>query len=151
MPILDYTTKVPVDRTVGEVLAILGRQKARSITITNDDKGNPVGVSFVLKGPKDDYHYELPVNVDGVWKVMTTDRDQGIVQPRFATREQAARIAWRITKDWLEAQLALVRAGMVVFEQIMLPYMLLTPGGPTVYESFAAEERLKALPAGGQS
>jgi hypothetical protein len=38
------------------------------------------------------------------------------------TKEQAARIAWRIVKDWLEAQLAMIEAGLVDLQQVFLPY-----------------------------
>jgi len=31
---------------------------------------------------------------------------------KYRTREHAARVAWRICKDWIEAQLAIVDAEM---------------------------------------
>jgi hypothetical protein len=37
-------------------------------------------------------------------------------------REQATRVAWRILKDWIEAQLALIQTGMVSVEQVFLPF-----------------------------
>ncbi len=50
-----------------------------------------------------------------------------------ATREQAERVAWRILKDWLAAQMALLDIELVKFEEIFLPYIQLS-GGQTVFE-----------------
>ncbi len=43
--------------------------------------------------------------------------------PRYASAEQAGRVAWRVLKDWLEGQLALIDAGAVELEQVMLPWV----------------------------
>jgi hypothetical protein len=43
-------------------------------------------------------------------------------------------VAWRILKDWVEAQIALMRSGMITVEQAFLPYCQ-GPDGQTVYES----------------
>ncbi len=59
-------------------------------------------------------------------------------------------VAWRIVKDWLEAQLALLQSRQVKLEQVMLPYMLGTgeQGEPvTVYEALRRSET-KALQDG---
>ncbi len=36
----------------------------------------------------------------------------------------AARVAWRIIKDWVAAQLAIVESGMVEIAEVFLPYQL---------------------------
>ena len=54
------------------------------------------------------------------------------------TREQAERVAWRILKDWVEAQMALLDIEMVRFEEIFRPYIE-TSSGQTIYERL--EER----------
>ena len=68
------------------------------------------------------------------------------VAPRFKTPEQAERVAWRILKDWLEAQLALVQTEMVSLDCVMLPYMQ-ADDGRTVYELYV-EKALPELTAG---
>src|SRR6266446_8814999 len=55
------------------------------------------------------------------------------IPPRIRTKEQAARVAWRIVKDWLEAQLAMIEAGLVDLEQVFLPYAQ-NQSGQTVYD-----------------
>ena len=36
-------------------------------------------------------------------------------------RQQAIRTSWRILKDWVEAQMALLETGMVTMDEIFLP------------------------------
>lgn len=50
---------------------------------------------------------------------------------------QAVRTAWRIVKDWVEAQMALVETQMVTTGQVFLPYMVLRDG-KTLSETVAA-------------
>jgi len=51
------------------------------------------------------------------------------------TREHAAKVAWRITHDWLDAQLALIDARMSTLDEVMLPFMV-APGGQTMFELY---------------
>ncbi len=60
-------------------------------------------------------------------------KDKKVPKP-LKTKEQAARVAWRIIKDWVEAQIAIIDAGMATVTQVFLPYAQ-TPEG-TVYECF---------------
>lgn len=116
MPLLNYSTSIAPQKTVGEVTQKLIEHGANAITLRFDDKRDPVGVSFLLDGRD----YLLPAN----WlPVRVTLKKQG-VEPRYQTDEQAKRVAWRIVKDWIEAQLAIVETGMVKFDEVMLPYML---------------------------
>lgn len=54
---------------------------------------------------------------------------------------QAERVAWRILKDWVEAQMALLDIEMVRFEEIFLPYIE-TKNGRTVYERLEEKQFL---------
>jgi hypothetical protein len=48
-------------------------------------------------------------------------------------RLQSVRTAWRIVKDWTEAQCALIETRMVKTEQVFLPYMVVK-SGQTLFE-----------------
>jgi len=50
-------------------------------------------------------------------------------------RAQAERVAWRIVKDWVEAQLAILESEMVHLDEIFLPYMV-NNNGQTVFEIY---------------
>ena len=49
------------------------------------------------------------------------------------TRDQARRVAWRIVFHWIDAQLAMIAAGLVRFEEVFLPYAQ-DAEGVTVFE-----------------
>ena len=59
------------------------------------------------------------------------------------TREQAARVAWRIAEDWLKAQAALIDASLASLDEVMLPYMVTRYDGDralTVYGAFREQQ-----------
>jgi hypothetical protein len=62
----------------------------------------------------------------------------------YNNKQQAERIAWRIAKDWLEAQLALETIGGAKLEQIMMPFAV--QDGKSFYAHMLERGSL-ALPA----
>lgn len=142
MPLLNYTTTVPAAKTVAQIIELLAKHGARQVLTDHGAGGSVVGLSFSIEGPNGPMLYRLPVDVAAVEKVM---RAYGSgVPPRLKTTAQAERVAWRILKDWIEAQLAIVATHMVTLDQVMLPYMLMGEG--TVYDLYL--NRQLALEAG---
>ena len=144
MPLLNYTTTVAVGRTIGQVQGLLVEAGARSIQTDYDPVGRAVGLAFMVETMHGPRGFVLPVNAHRVLAVLQKDKE---VPKRLQTAEQAERVAWRIVKDWLEAQLAIIRTEMVTLDQVMLPYMK-GGDGRTVYELYVAQQL--ALPAGDE-
>jgi hypothetical protein len=141
MPLLNYTTQVSVTRTVGHIQGLLVESGARAIMAEYSPDGAVVGMSFKVETPHGPRAYTLPVRAERVLAVLTREK----VPQRYRTPEHAERVAWRILKDWVEAQLALLKTEMVTLDQVMLPYMA-TPDGRTVYDLYV--DRQLSLPAG---
>lgn len=144
MPLLNYTTTVAANRTIGQVHALLVEAGARQIMTEYDEVGRAFGVAFGITTATGPRTFLLPVASERVQSVLKRDK----VPPKLQTPEHAERVAWRIVKDWLEAQLAIIKTEMVTLDQVMLPYMR-TPDGRTVYELYRDSE-IAALPAGGE-
>jgi hypothetical protein len=142
MALLNYTTTVPVQRTIGQVQGLLVEAGARSVMTNYDNVGRPTAIAFTIETLHGMRSFTLPVNADRVEAVLRREKVPG----RFQTPEQAERVAWRIVKDWLEAQLAIIRTEMVTLDQVMLPYMH-SEDGRTVYELYRDQQL--ALPAAG--
>lgn len=140
MALLNYTTTVPASRTIGEVQGLLVQAGARRIMTEYDGVGNAVGMAFEVLTAYGPRSFMLPVQADRVGSVLKREK----VAPRYRTPEHAERVAWRILKDWLEAQLALIRVEMATIDQVMLPYMA-DDDGRTLYEAY--RDRQLALPA----
>jgi hypothetical protein len=143
MPLLNYTTEVDVLKTAGQIQAVLVQAGARRISTEYNQVGKPTGISFEVETGFGVRHFELPVNGPAVRTVLEEQR----VERRYRTAEQAERVAWRITKDWVEAQLAIIQTDMVTLDQVMLPYMLVDDGR-TVYGVYRDQQL--ALPAGSK-
>lgn len=147
-PLLNYTTTVSADRTIAEIHKTLVQAGARSIATDYDENRQPASIVFLVKTPIGERAFRLPVNADGVLKVMVKEWKRGQTRRGEPTREQAIRVSWRILQDWAVAQLAIIESGMVTLDQVMLPYMEDRSTGVTLYELFLAKQL--ALPEGRQ-
>lgn len=139
MPVLNYTTSIAVTKTVGEMQTMLGKAGAARIAVDYVD-GCPSALSFMLATPHGQRHFTLPVNIDAMHRLLRQE-----VKGRLAEREQAERVAWRILKDWLAAQLALVATEMVGMDQVMLPYLQVEANGRTLYDTYRDRENVLML------
>lgn len=147
--VLNYTTTIPASRTVGECQALLARAGAASVAV-HYDGGAPSGLTFLLRTPHGDRQFTLPVNVGAVQQLLDRQERAGQIRKgargSLSTPEHATRVAWRIVKDWLEAQLAIIAAQMVTLPQVMLPYLHVDEDH-TLYEVYQAREQA-AIEAG---
>ena len=140
MAILNYTTQVDANKTVGEIRAILARKGANQISIDYDE-GLPAGLNFQIIFHGQPVFFRLPCNVEGVFDSLCTAK----VPAAKRTKQQARRVAWRIIKDWTEAQLAIVESRQAEMAEVFLPYALDNQGN-TFFQGFA--ETRKMLTAG---
>lgn len=142
---LNYTTTIEAAKSASECIARLAEHGAGAIGITYADK-KPVGLTFRIETVHGERQFSLPVNVDGTFAALAKARRSGSIPPRYADRAQAERVAWRVLKDWLEAQLALIEAGVADMAEVMLPYLHVAPG-VTLYRAYLDNEQL-AIGAG---
>lgn len=136
MPLKNYTTNIKVNKTIGDITAILVKHKARAILTEYSENGETIGISFKIITKQGEQGVKLPVRVDGVLKVLTDQKKNNARRTVkiIATKEQAYMVGWRNIKDWLDAQMALLECEMVEMEEIFLPYTV-TKTGQTVFES----------------
>ena len=130
MPLLNYTTQIDTGKTIGEIHKCLAAHKAIAILNEYDDTGSIVAVSFKIRLGENEVGFKLPSDWRPVLKLLERNSK---VPRRLATKEQAIRVSWRIIKDWVEAQMAIVETEMVKLEQVFLPYAI-TKDGITLYE-----------------
>ena len=140
MPILNYTTTIDSFKTVSEIEKILMMHGAKSI-MKNYENQCITGLSFLIDTGVRQIPVRLPVKVDDCLKVLKAEKRKSPRKQIKDTREQAERVAWRILKDWVEAQMALLDIEMVRFEEIFLPYIE-TDSGKTVYERLEEKQFL---------
>ena len=140
MAILNYTTSITTEKTAAEIQKTLAMAKAQAVLCEFDEEGVLNAMSFRLATHYGVVCFRLPANIGGVLKRLADDNK---VPKRLKTREQAAKVAWRIVKDWIGAQLAIVEAGMAEITEVFLPYAQ-NEKGQTMYEA-VKENGLKML------
>lgn len=128
MPIMNYTTKVDVFATLGEIQGQLVKHGAKKIMQDYDNDGHITALSFLIDTPNGPRGVKLPANVDAVWNVLAKQKVK-------CDRDQAERVAWRIVKDWVAAQMAILESEMVQMDEIFLPYML-NDKGQTLFQCY---------------
>lgn len=141
MPLLNYTTTVEATRTADQIEQVLVKHHAKSVLKNYDGNGQLVSLSFIVPTSRGEVGVKLPVRPDAVLRIMTREYQSRSRRRTVPTREQAVRVAWRIAKDWIEAQMAIVETEMVTMDQVLLPYIE-TPSGKTIYQLFEERQQL---------
>lgn len=141
MPLLNYTTKVDTYTTLGAIQGQLVKHGAKKIMQDYDEAGHITALSFMVETSAGPRGIRLPANVDAVHAVLTRQKVK-------CDRDQAERVAWRIVKDWVEAQMAILESEMVEMDEIFLPYMV-GRSGQTLFQSYRSGQMM--LGDGGSS
>jgi len=129
MAILNYTTQISSEKTISEIQKCLVKHGATKV-VTDYTAGLPSAVTFCLNINGGMVAFALPANYAGVLRSMKKDRK---VPSRLCNDEQALRVSWRIVKDWVEAQMAIVEAQLADVTEVFLPYAI-TKNGNTLYK-----------------
>lgn len=140
MTLLNYTTKVEAAKTVEQIQRILVAHGARAVLVNYGDDGSIQSLAFKAMGPQGEIAIKLPIDPEATLRVLTRQYNAGKIPHRYINRPQAVRVAWRIIREWVAAQMAILETEMVRLEQIFLPYVV-TRDGRTIYE-IAAESYL---------
>src|SRR3954452_11629560 len=140
MALLNYTTKIEPEQTIGEIQKMLSKHGVTAM-MTEYDGPQVSAVSFRLNIDGKPRGFKLPCNWRGVREIFKKPDHARKLRCRFDERDdQAVRTAWRIIKDWVEAQLALVEVNMATVPQVFLPYAIMQDGR-TLWERAATDPK----------
>lgn len=139
MAILNYTTKIDADKTAQEIAKELSTHGAKAVLTEYDEKTKLVSaISFRIKFGENDVGFRLPCDWRPVLEILKNDPK---VPRAHKDQAQAVRTAWRIVKDWVEAQMALVETKMVSTEQVFMPYAIMRDG-QTLFQKVISNQLL---------
>lgn len=148
MGLLNYSTTVNAAKTITQIQNDLAKCGANKILSEYKD-GGIEALSFMVEGPNGSLAFRLPSNVEAVLRILVNQAREERIPKRYACYEQAVKVAWRIVRDWIKAQLAIIEAEMVTVEEVFLPYLLDREGKKTLYQSMM--ERGFLLPEGRET
>lgn len=140
MAILNYTTTIAADKTIGEIQKIISSKGATKIMIDYEG-GLPTHLSFAIEHNGQPLSFRLPANWQGVLKAMKAQR----VAKTYQNEAQALRVCWRIIKDWVAAQMAIVEAEQASLATIFLPYAVMGNGNTVAHNILETSEGQKLL------
>lgn len=130
--ILNYSTGINPLKTCGEIMAMLAAKGASAIQIEYAN-GLPCGMSFKIDCDGQSIPFRIPANPVGVLQALKRS-----APPSMRTPEQAQRVAWRIMKDYIEVQLAVVESQQAQFAEVFMGYAIVQ-GGQTLFERFMVD------------
>jgi len=152
MPIKNYSTKIGVERTISQIEKILALHGAKAIMKEYDGVGRVTALNFIvdfLEGQS--IPFRMPLDVQALMEKINYDidnpqkREGRIPSTRKNDMEYARRVGWRIIKDWIDAQMALVDLKQAKIIQVFLPYAYNALNKKTFYEVLE-ENNFKSLP-----
>jgi len=137
----NYTSTVPIDRTIARIETLLAEFGAKAIG-KNFERGRLVSLTFQLEINGRDVLIQLPANPQAVYDVLRKE----CKRPRNGTLEklkcQSDRTAWRIQQEWLEIELTKIGLNQTEPLQAFLAYIW---DGNKTYFTALKERSFKGL------
>lgn len=130
--------------TFDKIQKILSESGAKSVMFDYNDNGQIETLSFAIEIDGTRVGFRLPAMVENVTQILYGGRRRGghkygmILEITDSQREQAYRTAWANIRDWIDAQMALVKTRQVELIQVFLPYMVMK-GNQTLYDKVKKE------------
>jgi len=129
----NYTTSIKIEKTISEIESRLVKFGASHIFKIYDN-GAPIGLAFTLDVQGQSISYKLPMREEKIMLVFNNQYKKGNLPKRYNDLEQARRTGWRIIRDWIDSQLALIEIEMAKPEEIFLQYMYDNQSNETFFE-----------------
>ena len=132
--IKNYTSTIPVSRSVQHIEDRLVAHGARNIMKMYDNNKRLEGICFILCCQSKDIPFKLPARISNVEKVLRG----AVKRPRDGTlnriQDQAERTAWKIISDWVDIQISLIELQQVELLEVFLPYVYYPAERMTYFE-----------------
>ena len=131
----NYTTDVPVEKTMAEIQKLLVENGAKGIALEYDEQGTIKDLFFKIVVQGKELPFRLPAKPDKVYSSLHGGAPS-YHHDRYGMhwRTEAERIAWRICKSWLEAQITLIHLEQASIDEIFLPYLIVGKNNENLYE-----------------
>ncbi len=127
--------------TFDKIQKILAENGAKKVMFDYAGDGTLESISFAIDINGVITGFRLPALAENVFQMMYPKHDE-YRNKRFVKqwREQAYITAWANIRDWIDAQMALVKTRQVEVAQVFLPYMVMK-GDQTLYEKVVSDPK----------
>jgi hypothetical protein len=151
-------TKVSVEKSQADLLAILRRYGARDFGFDEDPNGKEASVRFRITRDGRDLPILMRVDVEAVYQAMYRGRKAQVRGRNVSAtwRDQSKRTAWRLLVDWIDAACSTTTVGIQSVEEVFLAHVVVRNQDGHSRRLIQAFHELQvagglplALPAGG--
>jgi hypothetical protein len=144
----NYTTSIPAAKSISEIEDMLLQVGAVNFMKRADPVTRQyIEVAFQIEVSGIAVSYRLPARMDSISQMLASQYNREHSRKAKDAEEfekQAYDTAWRILRDWVDAQIEIIRIGMVQAEEVFLPYMLMDRN-TTVYDRFINDGGMRQL------
>ncbi|MCK4821369.1 hypothetical protein KA005_36725, partial [bacterium] len=99
---------------------------------------DPIMLTFGIVTEHGQIAVKLPIKIDKIMAIFKHQVNEGLLMQKYYSGEwaekQAARVGWRIIKDWIDSQITMINIDQAKLEQIFLPYVVVD-ADTTVYDA----------------
>lgn len=130
--IKNYTTDIPVEKTIQEIIKMLADNGAAGIAHEYEN-GVLKRLFFKINVKGREIPFRLPAKPEAVYNALFKGKQE---EWRYKEErmKKAEKIAWRVCKLWLEAQLTHINLEQAEITEVFLPYMV-TGDNKTLYQT----------------
>lgn len=142
--LLNYSTKKAAEESAKEIRTKLLSHGVQDVKF--DFGEDMVTIEFLrskLITKNEMASYKITTRIAPVYKVLKDQEWSGEIKISI-TQSQAKRVAWRIVKRWIDAQLAFVETGMLSFDEVFLSYKVDEGTGLSLIEEYQTKQLMLA-------
>jgi hypothetical protein len=133
----NYTTKINFNQSLIEIEKLLISIGAKKIIKEYDEQGIPKAVIFDFELEERRIPVRLPARIDRIPEALrrhfNNNKDSGAKYRLKQAMQSPQNVGWRILKDWLEANIAIMQLDQINMMEALLPFSVMT-NGQTLYE-----------------
>jgi len=145
MALKNYTSGISAERSIDFIEQKLVAHGAKQILKIYNDENQVSGLCFNILVDDQLLPFKLPARVDQCERILLGNlSSRARPETKKQTPSQAARTAWKILADWIEAQMAMIELAQVEITEIFLPYLYDAKSKQTCFEKLK-ERGFKAL------
>jgi hypothetical protein len=137
----NYTSNVPIDRTIARIEALLAGFGAKTIG-KNYENGRLTSLTFQIEINGRDVLIRLPANPQSVYEALRKECKRPRLDTFKKLKDQSDRTAWRIQQEWLEIELTKIGLNQAEPLQVFLSYIW---DGKQTYFAALKEQSFKGL------
>lgn len=137
MPVKNYTTTTPAKKSIQEIFDSLAAHGATKVMMEIEEgTGRVYALRFVINFDREDIPFLLPVEWRAFQELLKSQKVS-----KWKDEDYCYRVAWRVIRDWVMVQMALLETKMVVLPQIFLPYVVMKNGN-TMFQNVVQNPNL---------